>query len=61
MFTVSELLVIRKALVLSAKSIERLSRKDGQPDAVVKAFVIAHSEVNAVISKLDGEIAKVKK
>lgn len=61
MFTVAELLVIRKALVLSAKSIERLSRKDGQPDAVVKAFVLAHAEVNGVISKLDGEIAKVKK
>lgn len=60
MFTLNELLVIRQALVVQKKSVERLSNKEGQPESVAAEYRKVGAEILGVQNHLDMEVRKLQ-
>lgn len=69
MFTKSQLLMIRSALTVQQKSVQRLANKEGQPESVAAEYRKVDGDirmvqqfVDAEVRKLDeAEVAKLKK
>lgn len=60
MFTLPELQLIVNALAMSAKSAQRLSAREGQPESVAAEYRKVIGEVSAVQRKALTEMDKLK-
>lgn len=60
MFSLNDLLVMRAALVVQRKSVERLAAKEGQPETVAAEYRKVGNDIIAVQNRVDAEVRRLQ-